>query len=99
MFNAVIGDDEYLLVLEAAAVEDVALLSVSKKVDPFSVTHFLEKLLLQVSISKRLPTPVHIALKEPDTVVIIVRIHRQQSNQISRYLDLLLAVCKNAEMA
>lgn len=97
MFNTVIGDDKFLLALEPAADEDVALLSMFRKVDSFSVARHLDSLLLQTSISKNLPAPVHVALKAPDTVVIMVRINRQASNQAVRYLDLLFTVYNNAE--
>ena len=97
MFNTVIGDDKFLLTLEPAADEDVALLSMFRKTDSFSATRHLDNLLQQTSINKNLPAPVHVALKGPDTVVIMVRIHRQASNQAVRYLDLLITIYNNAE--
>ena len=97
MINSVIGDDKFLLVLEPAAVEDVALLSMFRKVDSFSVARHLDNLLQQTGISKNLPAPVHVALKGADTVVIMVRIHRKASNQAVRYLDLLFTVYNNAD--
>ena len=97
MFNTVIGDDRYLLTLEPAAQEGVALLSMFRKVDSFSAARCLDDLLQQVSISKNQPAPVHVALKAPDTVVIMTRIHRRDSNQAVRYLDLLFTIYRNVE--
>lgn len=97
MFNTVIGNDKYLVTLEPAVQDDVALLSMFRKVDSFSVDHHLGNLLEEVGINKNLPVPVHVALKPPDTVVIMVRIHRKASNQAVRYLDLLFSIYNNVE--
>ena len=94
--NTVIGD-QYLLVLEAAEAKDVALLALFKKVDRFSVGRRLSILLEQVSISKNLPVPVHIALKAPDSIVIVARLHKMASNQAARYLDMLFTIYKSAD--
>ena len=59
-------------------------------------TH-LDALLQEVSISKNLPAPVHLALKAPDSVVLTVRIHRRVSNEAARYLDMLFVIYANVE--
>lgn len=97
LLNLSIGDDEYLLALEPAAAEDVALLSLFRKVDRFALGDHLDALLQEVSISKNLPAPVHLALKAPDSVVLTVRIHRRASNEAARYLDMLFVIYANVE--
>lgn len=97
LLNLSIGDDEYLLALEPAAAEDVALLSLFRKVDRFALGDQLDALLQEVSISKNLPAPVHLALKAPDSVVLTVRIHRRASNEAARYLDMLFVIYANVE--
>lgn len=97
LMNLAIGDDEYLLALEPAAAEEVALLSLFRKVDRFALGSHLGALLQEVSISKNLPAPVQLALKAPDSVVLTVRIHRRASNEAARYLDMLFVIYANAE--
>ena len=97
LLNLAIGGDEYLLALEPADLEEVALLSLFRKVDRFALGSHLGALLQEVSISKNLPAPVHLALKTPDSVVLTVRIHRRSSNEAARYLDMLFVIYANAD--
>ena len=97
LLNLGIGEDEYLLALEPADAEDVALLSLFRKVDRFALGNHLGALLQEVGIGKNLPAPVHLALKEPDSVVLTARIHRRASNEAARYLDMLFVIYANAD--
>ncbi len=97
LLNMVIGDDSYLLSLEAADVEEVALLSLMKKTEPFQAGAQLQALLAAAGINKYLPAPVHVAFKPPDRLVTMVRIPRRNENQASRLLDTLLALYANID--
>ena len=97
LLNTVIGEDKYLLSLEAAAEEGVALLSLLKKTEPFQVGRQLQALLEQVGINKYLPAPVHVAFNAPDRLVIMVRISGQDDYQADRLLDTLFSVYANID--
>ncbi|MCY4153875.1 MAG: hypothetical protein OXD47_09960 [Gammaproteobacteria bacterium] len=97
LLNMVIGDDKYLLSLEAAEVEEVALLSLMKKTDPFRIGAQLQALLTEAGINKFLPAPVHVACKPPDRLVTMVRIPRRDENQVSRLLDTLFTLYDNID--
>ena len=97
LLNTVIGEDKYLLSLEAAAEEGVALLSLLKKTEPFQVGKQLQALLEQAGINKYLPAPVHVAFKAPDMLVVMTRIHKQEDYRISQLLDTLFSVYANVD--
>lgn len=97
LLNTVIGEDKYLLSLEAAAEEGVALLSLLKKTEPFLAGQQLQALLEQVGINKYLPAPVHVAFKTPDRLVLMVRISGRDEYQASRLLDTLFTVYANVD--
>ena len=97
LLNIIVGESEHLLVLEPASVEDVALMSLFKKVDTFSLARHLNAMLQEVHVSKNLPTPVHVALQLPASVILAVRIRRQASNDVPRFLDMLFTIYKNVE--
>ncbi|MDE0155267.1 MAG: hypothetical protein OXI88_02700 [Gammaproteobacteria bacterium] len=97
LLNTVIGEDKYLLSLEAAAEEGVALLSLLKKTEPFLAGKQLQALLEQVGINKYLPVPVHVAFKAPDRLVVMARIAGRDEHQAARLLDTLFTVYANVD--
>lgn len=97
LLNTTIGGDKYLLSLEAAAEEEVALLSLLKKTEPFRAGSQLEALLEQVGVNKYLPAPVHVAFKAPDRLVAMVRISGRDEHQAGRLLDTLFSLYANLD--